>query len=210
MQRRIPKTLSATELDEARLIERASNGDTRAFENIYRRHAPSVYGLCLRLASSTAEAQDCTQETFIRAWHALASFRGQSRLATWLHRIAVNEVLGRKRRSSTEHRHLSAVDPGKRHTVDDSGTVRDLEQAITRLPERAREIFVLHAVYGYTHEEIAEMLSVTIATSKTQTHRARKLLVAALRDMRDRHAARAQELSADRGGVDPDRTEAFE
>lgn len=190
MQRGISWTLTAAEYDEAGLLERARRGDTDAFESLYRRHAPSVYGLCLRLAGSAAEAQDCTQDTFVRAWHALPDFRGQSRISTWLHRIAVNEVLGRKRRRAMEHRHLAAVEAGKRYTADDPATVQDLERAIKELPDRAREIFVLHAIYGYTHEEIASMLSVTVATSKSQTHRARKLLVAALPGVRDADADR--------------------
>jgi len=170
----------ATPPDETGLLCAARSGDVRAFEALYRMLAPSVYGLCLRLARNCAEAQDCTQETFVRAWQRLGDFRGDSRFGTWLHRIAVNEVLGRRRHDAVEHRHLSAVDPGKRYSLDDSATLRDLEQAIGRLPDRAREVFVLRAVYGYTHEEIAALLSVTVSTSKTQHHRARKLLIAAL------------------------------
>ena len=166
--------------DEQSLLRAARAGDVRAFEALYRALAPSVYGLCLRLARNAAEAQDCTQDTFVRAWQRLAEFRGDSRLGTWLHRIAVNEVLGRRRHAAVEHRHLSAVDPARRYTSDDSATFQDLEQAIARLPDRAREVFVLRAVYGYTHEEIGGMLGVTVSTSKTQHHRARKLLIAAL------------------------------
>jgi RNA polymerase sigma-70 factor (ECF subfamily) len=171
--------------DEQALLAAARAGDVRAFEAIYRICAPSVYGVCLRLSRNAAEAQDCTQDTFVRAWQRLAEFRGESRLGTWLHRIAVNEVLGRRRHAAVEHRHLTSVDPTKRYTLDDSATLRDLEQAIARLPDRAREVFVLRAVYGYTHEEIADMLSVTVSTSKTQHHRARKLLIAALPGLGD-------------------------
>jgi RNA polymerase sigma-70 factor (ECF subfamily) len=169
-----------TALDEKSLLARARGGDMRAFESLYRALAPSVYGLCLRLARNAAEAQDCVQETFVRAWQRLDEFRGDSRFATWLHRIAVNEVLGRHRHRAVEQRHLSAVDPSRRHALDDSATLQDLEEAIRRLPERAREVFVLAAVYGYTHEEVASMLRLTVGTSKSQLHRARKLLVAAL------------------------------
>jgi RNA polymerase sigma-70 factor (ECF subfamily) len=166
--------------EEPALLRAAQGGDVRAFEALYRILSPAVYGLCLRLARNAAEAQDCTQETFVRAWQRLEEFRGDSRLGTWLHRIAVNEVLGRRRHDAVEHRHLSAVDPSRRYTLDDSATSRDLEQAIARLPDRAREVFVLRAVYGYTHEEIGTMLGVSVSTSKTQHHRARKLLIAAL------------------------------
>jgi RNA polymerase sigma-70 factor (ECF subfamily) len=166
--------------DQRALIDEARRGDVRAFEQIYRAHAPRVYGLCLRIARDAGEAEDCTQETFIRAWDRLADFRGDSQLGTWLHRIAVNEVLGRRRRRAIESRHLSAVDGSKRYTANDAATEQDLERAIAKLPERARDVFVLRAVYGYSHEEIAELLEVAVSTSKSQHFRARKLLVAAL------------------------------
>jgi RNA polymerase sigma-70 factor, ECF subfamily len=170
----------AARSDEHALLAAARRGDTRAFESLYRALAPSVYGFCLRLARDSAEAQDCLQETFVRAWQRLGDFRGDSRLGTWLHRIALNEVLGRRRHRAVEHRHLAAVDPDARRSLDDSATMQDLEDAIRRLPERAREVFVLRAIYGYTHEEIASLLSVTESTSKSQLHRARKLLIASL------------------------------
>ncbi len=166
--------------DEPGLLAAARRGDTRAFEGLYRALAPSVYGFCLRLARDSAEAQDCVQETFVRAWQRLGDFRGDSRIGTWLHRIALNEVLGRRRHRAVEHRHLAAVDTSARRSLDDSATMQDLEEAIARLPERAREVFVLRAIYGYTHEEIASMLGVTESTSKSQLHRARKLLIASL------------------------------
>ena len=166
--------------DERGLLASARRGDMRAFEGLYRALAPSVYGFCLRLARDSAEAQDCVQETFVRAWQRLGDFRGESRIGTWLHRIALNEVLGRRRHRAVEHRHLAAVDTSTRRSLDDSATMQDLEEAIARLPERAREVFVLRAIYGYTHEEIASMLGVTEGTSKSQLHRARKLLIASL------------------------------
>jgi RNA polymerase sigma-70 factor (ECF subfamily) len=170
----------AARSDESALLAAARRGDTRAFEGLYRALAPSVYGFCLRLARDSAEAQDCAQETFVRAWQRMGEFRGDSRFATWLHRIALNEVLGRRRHRAVEYRHLAAVDPAMSRSLDDSATIQDLEDAIRRLPERAREVFVLRAIYGYTHEEIASMLSVTDSTSKSQFHRARKLLIASL------------------------------
>jgi RNA polymerase sigma-70 factor, ECF subfamily len=166
--------------DEHTLVAAARRGDTRAFEGLYRALAPSVYGFCLRLARDSTEAQDCVQETFVRAWQRLGDFRGESRIGTWLHRIALNEVLGRRRHRAVEHRHLATVDPSTRRSFNDSATMQDLEEAITRLPERARDVFVLYAIYGYTHEEIGSMLGVNEGTSKSQLHRARKLLIASL------------------------------
>ncbi len=166
------------------LLEQARGGDVRAFERLYRALAPRVYGLCLRLARNSAEAQDCTQETFIIAWQRLGEFRGESALGTWLHRIALNEVLGRRRKQATEARHLVAVGAQSTRTQGDSATLQDLERAIVKLPERARDVFVLRAVYGYTHEEIGGLLDVTAGTSKTHYFRARQLLAAQLPDAR--------------------------
>src|ERR1700728_3571229 len=83
---------------EGALVERARAGDTRAFERLYREHVGRVYGLCLRMTRDPAIAEDCTQETFINAWKALARFETRSSLATWLHRIAVNVALARRRK----------------------------------------------------------------------------------------------------------------
>jgi RNA polymerase sigma-70 factor (ECF subfamily) len=167
-------------LEPGALLEQARSGDMRAFEGLYRAFSSRVYGLCLRLARNSAEAQDCTQETFVIAWQRLGEFRGESAIGTWLHRIAVNEVLGRRRRQATETRHLMAVGVQSHRAEGDSATLEDLERAIGKLPERARDVFVLRAVYGYTHEEIAGMLDVTVGTSKTHYFRARHLLAASL------------------------------
>src|ERR1700730_19390138 len=85
---------------EGALVERARAGDTRAFERLYRDHAGRVYGLCLRMTRDPAMAEDCTQETFINAWKALARFETRSSLATWLHRVAANAALARRRKTN--------------------------------------------------------------------------------------------------------------
>ncbi len=189
-------TETAGVLDQAALLERARGGDVRAFEILYRALSPRVYGVCLRLARDSAEAQDCTQDTFITAWQMLGEFRGDSAIGTWLHRIAVNEVLGRRRKEATEARHLKGVGAEPERRQDDSATLEDLERAIAKLPERARDVFVLRAVYGHTHEEIAGLLHVTVSTSKTHYLRARHLLAASLPGARDR---RADDFTAERG-----------
>src|SRR5881296_1102193 len=85
---------------EAALVQRACSGDTRAFERLYREHAGRVYGLCLRMTRDPALAEDCTQETFINAWRALDRFETRSSLGTWLHRIAVNAALAKRRKAA--------------------------------------------------------------------------------------------------------------
>src|SRR5262245_12400776 len=85
---------------EGALVQRARSGDTRAFERIYREHVGKVYGLCLRMTRDPALAEDCAQETFVNAWRALDRFETRSSLGTWLHRIAVNVALAKRRKMS--------------------------------------------------------------------------------------------------------------
>ena len=162
---------------EAALVQRACAGDTRAFERLYREHAGRVYGLCLRMTRDAQLAEDCTQDTFINAWRALSKFETRSSLSTWLHRIAVNVSLAKRRKSSP-------VEPAPQ---DDDGTaaawsletpveVREIETAIGELPDGARDALVLHALYGYSHGEAAQMLGIAEGTCKAQLHRARQLL----------------------------------
>jgi RNA polymerase sigma-70 factor (ECF subfamily) len=165
--------------NEAEWIARAQRSDTQAFERLYRMHADRVYGLCLRMTGNVSEAEDCAQDAFIQAWNKLERFRGDSAFSTWLHRIAVNAVLGRMRSSKREQDRIRvAFEQSSAPTaVADHGELRDLSAAVERLPEGARHVFVLHAVYGYSHEETGAMLDIAPGTSKAQLHRARRLLM---------------------------------
>lgn len=166
---------------EKALIDKAKNGDVSAFESLYRTYSARVHGLCVRLCDSQADAQDATQETFVKAWRALGSFQGRSAFSTWLHRIAFNESMSLKRGRAGKERHLQLVEqPGR----DDAASLTEMEQlerAVTKLPERAREALLLNKVYGYTHEETAEFMGTTIGASKAQVHRAMQLLRGLLR-----------------------------
>jgi RNA polymerase sigma-70 factor (ECF subfamily) len=170
--------------DERAWILKAQRSDARAFEALYRLHVDKIYGLCLRMTGNVSEAEDCTQEAFIQAWNKMEKFRGDSAFATWLHRIAVNAVLGRIRKSKREHDRIQAVSDVQtaRVATGDTGELRDLAEAVDRLPERARHVFILNAVYGYSHEEAARMLGIAAGTSKAQLHRARRLLTQQLED----------------------------
>ena len=168
---------------EAALVKQAQRSNTRAFERLYRMHVDKVYGICLRMTGNVSEAEDCTQEAFIQAWGKLDKFRGDSAFSTWLHRIAVNSVLGRMRKSKREQDRIMAVSDAAppRLETGDSGEMRDLSEAVDRLPEGARHVFVLHAVYGYSHEEAGNMLGIAAGTSKAQLHRAKRLLAQQLK-----------------------------
>lgn len=164
--------------DEAAWIRQAQRSDARAFEALYRMHVDKVYGLCLRMTGNVSEAEDCAQDAFIQAWNKLGKFRGDSAFATWLHRIAVNTVLGRIRKSKREQDRIQAVSDAATPSFikDDAGELRDLSDAVNRLPSGARHVFVLHAVYGYSHDETGTMLGIAEGTSKAQFSRARRLL----------------------------------
>ena len=165
--------------DELRWVEKARTADPGAFEKLYRANVDKVYGLCLRMTGNVAEAEDCVQEAFIQAWNKLDKFRGDSAFGTWLHRVAVNVVLGRMRKSRREQdriRAVSDVAPAPQ-TIADDGELRDIEAAINELPSGARHVFVLHAVYGYSHGETGDMLGIAEGTSKAQLNRARRLIV---------------------------------
>jgi RNA polymerase sigma-70 factor, ECF subfamily len=165
---------------ESALIQRARSGDTRAFERLYREHVGKVYGLCLRMTRDPALAEDCTQETFINAWRALDRFETRSSVGTWLHRIAVNAVLAKRRKATpvvvdSELAELE-VDGGTEWILETPLEVREIERAIEDLPDGARDVLVLYGIYGYSHSEAADMLGVAEGTCKAQLHRARGLL----------------------------------
>jgi RNA polymerase sigma-70 factor, ECF subfamily len=167
---------------EGALLQRACAGDLRAFERLYRDHAGRVYGLCLRMTRDAHLAEDCTQDTFINAWRALPKFETRSSLATWLHRIAVNVSLAARRKSPA----IESAPEGEAEemtgqwTLETPVEVEEIETAIGDLPDGARDVLVLHALYGYSHGEAAEMLGIAEGTCKAQLHRARQLLRARL------------------------------
>jgi RNA polymerase sigma-70 factor, ECF subfamily len=169
---------TVVEFDVA-LIERARKGDSRAFERLYRDHVGRVHGLCLRMTRNPDQAADCAQDTFIKAWKALPKFEARASFSTWLHRIAVNTVL-EKRRGPVRNEVL-VEDPTEYETdaqavLDSPVEEEELEAAIQSLPQGARDALVLCGVYGYEHSEAAGMLGIAVGTCKAQLHRARGLL----------------------------------
>jgi RNA polymerase sigma-70 factor (ECF subfamily) len=164
---------------EAADVALASAGDATAFERLYRAHVARVHGLARRMLGSAEEADEVTQDVFVRAWGKLGTFRGESQFGTWLHRLAVNVILAHRSRRTTERTRWlddeAAVDLAPaRHAP--AGLRQDLEAAMARLPGGARQVFVLHDVEGYRHEEIADRLGISTGTSKSQLHRARMAL----------------------------------
>lgn len=156
----------------------AAKGDTVAFERLYRRHAARIHSLCRRMLNPDL-ADDVAQDVFVRAWQKLHLFRGESAFGTWLHRLAINVVLGKRAEASrlrsryTDDETVWERAAARPYAAD---TKMDFEAALARLPDGAREVFVLHDIEGYKHEEIATLLGVSAGTSKSQLHRARMAL----------------------------------
>jgi RNA polymerase sigma-70 factor (ECF subfamily) len=156
----------------------AADGDTTAFERLYRAHVSRVHSLARRMMGPL-EADELTQDVFVRAWQKLGTFRGESQFSTWLHRLAVNVILERRRGLAARMARQTSSDAALEAFSTPAGTPDlsiDFEAAIERLPDGARQIFVLHDVEGYKHREIAASLGISAGTSKTQLHRARMLL----------------------------------
>jgi RNA polymerase sigma-70 factor, ECF subfamily len=163
------------------LTQSAAKGDMKAFEEIYNRHHRRVYSLCLRMLQNTAEAEDLTQEVFIQLYRKIGSFRGDSAFTTWLHRLTVNQVLMHFRKRTVKFE--KTTEEGETPVQIVPGTENQgrmpivdkiaLENAIAQLPEGYKNVFVLHDVEGYEHEEVAKILGCSVGTSKSQLHKAR-------------------------------------
>jgi RNA polymerase sigma-70 factor (ECF subfamily) len=169
---------AASDLDLCRL---AAQGDLAAFEIIYQRYNRRTYSLTLRMTGSQTEAEDLTQEVFIQLFRKVGSFRGDSAFSTWLHRLTVNQVLMHFRRRSYKNEKTSEDGEMPEQTVQGTANpnrmpVVDriaLKNAIAELPNGYRNVFLLHDVEGFEHEEVARHLGISVGTSKSQLHKAR-------------------------------------
>jgi len=157
----------------------AAAGDGRAFERLYRAHVARIHSLVRRMMGPD-HADDVTQDVFVRAWNKLATFRAEAAFGTWLHRLAVNVILARRTTLGTERGRYDDSQDALEVVPSRPGAgvelSLDFEQAMGRLPDGARQVFVLHDIEGYRHEEIADMLGIVEGTSKSQLHHARMAL----------------------------------
>lgn len=163
------------------LTQMASGGDMVAFEEVYQRHHRRVYSICLRMLQNAYEAEDLTQDVFIQLYRKIGSFRGDSAFTTWLHRMTVNQVLMHFRKRNVKYEKVTeegetpdqivtgTADPERMRVVDKIA----LENAIDQLPDGYKNVFVLHDVEGFEHEEVARILGCSVGTSKSQLHKAR-------------------------------------
>ena len=167
-------------MTELELVERARDGDQRAFGKLYEMNVDRIYRLAYRMAGEEHLAMDFTQEAFVRAYQRLDQFRGDAAFSTWLHSITVSVALNglrkvdrhRKRERSLE----DAAPVAARTVVAEPGVRERITSAVDELPEIYRVVFVMHDLEGYNHGEIAEALGVAEGTSKARLSRARSKL----------------------------------
>src|SRR5215467_5716492 len=178
--------------EERELIQRCLAGDVTAFEPLVERYRQRVWRLAYQILRDREEAWDCAQEAFVRAFHSLASFRGQSAFYTWLFRITVNVATDRQRARAAQARAFGAErvpEEEWRRTTPDPGARPDqsavqseqrerIRQALDALPPKARTIIMLSDVEGLSYREIAEVLGCPIGTVMSRLHNARQRLKA--------------------------------
>ena len=178
------------ETDE-QLVASARKGDERAFDELVSRHARRTYGMVARILGDRAAAEDVVQETFVRAWRGLSSFRGDAQFSTWLYRIAVNEAnrhLAREtRRELVSYEDVMMKVPDISADVparaESSEARRQLERLLAELPGNYRAPVVLRDVEGLSNEEAADVLGLDLRNFKSRLHRGRMALRKALEDL---------------------------
>lgn len=174
-----PRSAATVDSTDADAVRKAQAGDVDAFGAMYRAHAPAVYALCRRMLPSEQDARDLLQDIFVRAWKKLATFRGESALGTWLHRLGVNVILEHlraARRDALRFVDDAADDVAAHGSAARADAAIDVAAALDRLPNGARAVLVLHDIEGYSHDEIAAMTGIAPGTSRAQLWRARRHL----------------------------------
>lgn len=173
------------------LADRCRTGEPGAFEELYRVHAPRLFGLACRMVGRT-DAEDLLQDIFLTAHRKMGLYKGESALGTWLFRLATNLCLdflrSRANRTAqvTESYDVDDAPPPEGGRGPILGVVDriDLERAVAELPDGCREVFVLYDVEGFEHREVGAMLGISDGTSKSQLHKARLRLRESLGRMR--------------------------
>lgn len=161
-------------------IELAGNGDKAAFKRLYDRHVRQVYGQVLRLTADRSLTDDLVQEIFVQLWRSLSKFDRHAKFSTWLYSLANNVAITELRKQTRwfkrNERAAEQSDPDQLADLHDGIDLGALDKLVIRLPEQTRQVFVLHALNDYTHQQIADLLGIAEGTSKSQFHRARNLM----------------------------------
>ena len=169
------------ERDVEHLVARAQAGDQVAFGELVRIHQHEVFTLAVRLTGDRTLAADVAQEALVRAWKAIGRFRGDAAFGTWLHRITVNAAWTQKTRAKRHQAHdldsvMEQAETDVRSNPELAGERVELRailgEALNRLPDQQRAVVVLKDLYGWSHKDIAESLSISVTAAKVRLHRA--------------------------------------
>lgn len=176
--------------EDLKWVEQLKQGNQQALRQVYDKYLHKIYSLCLRLSGDAEVAEDITQEVFVQVWQKIHNFRGDSKFSTWLHSVASNTAISHMRKQKPWWRSWFGSDEQndaalENIEISDDASDYDLSRSgldkhISQLPEQARVVFVLFAIEGWRHEEIAKELKIAVGSSKAQYHRAKKLLQQAL------------------------------
>lgn len=155
---------------ERAVVEACQRGEREAFDQLVVRYQRDVYRLCYRYVNNHEDANDLTQEVFLRAWRAIGRFRGRSAFATWLYRIGVNACLNFRavRRPPMQELPDTIADPaaGAAQGVEREEEARRVRAAVGRLPEKQRATLILKVYHELTHQEVAQILGSKVGTVK--------------------------------------------
>lgn len=169
---------------DARLVALARSEHADAFEQLVRRHQVAVYRVALRLLGDPDEAEDAAQDAFLQAWRGLPRFRSGSSFATWLYRIVTNHCFNllRTRRwpAQLQEDHPATADTDPVEIVEARTTLAALQRALGRLTPEQRAAFVLRHLEGCSHEQIGQVLGISVPAVKSRIHRARVELLSAM------------------------------
>ncbi|HEU4711981.1 MAG TPA: RNA polymerase sigma factor [Pyrinomonadaceae bacterium] len=173
----------ATTPSDYELAQAVARGAVASIGDLYERHRPKVYSVCLRMTGNTSEAEDLTQEIFIQLLGKAGSFRGESQFSTWLYRFTINHVLMYFRKLTRRNQRFPCivdqveVTSGLKVTLGPQLLDRvAIDTAVAKLPSGCRSVFLKFDVEGYNHEEIAGMIGCSVGNSKSQLHKARRKL----------------------------------
>jgi len=184
--------------EESTLVARAKGGDLSAYDDLVKRYQERIYATIYHMTSNHEDANDLAQESFVKAFQALKSFKGGSTFYTWLYRIAVNKTINfLKQRKNRQHMSLNDLDFNTEHNPDLVALISDktprreagltelqekLNEALLKLSEPHRLVVVLHDVQGQSHEEIAKIMHCNIGTVRSRLFYARQQLQALMAD----------------------------
>lgn len=194
-ERTDPEKVDSTDPREVELLARARDGNTQAYSQLVEIHQDRIYGLIFRMVREQTLAEELTQDVFIKAFRNLSSFRGDARFSTWVYRIAVNvchdqresaTARNRAKETSLDSPEMSQVDfPAPRSRPDEAmesdEVAAGFENSLASLEPMYREAFLLRHQEGLNYGEIAQILGITISNAKVRVHRAREMVLEALR-----------------------------